>query len=123
LPPPGFDPLRMAAGAYLAPFKGQSRAHTESDLRVYLRWCLEGGLDPFAARVLCDAGAALDRPRAVRELFGEAQHRPVALDIGAIPTTTQGGLVAGHHLDRGRTLVGVHPDDHSSHNVLPCSIR
>jgi integrase/recombinase XerD len=36
--------------AYLARFKGSSREHTESDLRCYLTWCAERGLDPLAAR-------------------------------------------------------------------------
>jgi site-specific recombinase XerD len=36
--------------AYLARFKGSSREHTESDLRCYLAWCAERGLDPLAAR-------------------------------------------------------------------------
>jgi hypothetical protein len=31
---------------YLARFKGSSREHTESDLRCYLAWCAERGLDP-----------------------------------------------------------------------------
>ncbi len=35
--------------AYLARFKGQSRIHTESDLRGYLTWCESHGLDPLAA--------------------------------------------------------------------------
>jgi site-specific recombinase XerD len=35
---------------YLARFKGSSREHTESDLRCYLAWCAERGLDPLAAR-------------------------------------------------------------------------
>ena len=42
--------LRLAAAAYLARFKGSSRNHTESDLRCYLAWCAERGLDPLAAR-------------------------------------------------------------------------
>ena len=42
--------LRLAIAAYLARFKGQSRVHTESDLRGYLRWCEERQLDPFAAK-------------------------------------------------------------------------
>jgi integrase/recombinase XerD len=46
----GCDPLRMAALAYLARFKGLSRAHTESDLRSYLAWCAERNLDPLSAR-------------------------------------------------------------------------
>lgn len=49
LPPLQFDALRMAAAAYLARFKGQSRRHTESDLRSYLYWCAERNLDPLAA--------------------------------------------------------------------------
>src|SRR4051812_13074442 len=41
--------LRLAVAAYLARFKGQSRVHAESDLRGYLGWCTDRGLDPFAA--------------------------------------------------------------------------
>jgi hypothetical protein len=44
------DQLRLAVAAYLARFKGSSREHTESDLRSYLAWCAERGLDPLAAR-------------------------------------------------------------------------
>jgi integrase len=44
------DQLRLAVAAYLARFKGSSRYHTESDLRCYLAWCAQHGLDPLAAR-------------------------------------------------------------------------
>ncbi len=44
------DRLRLAVAAYLARFKGSSREHTESDLRCYLTWCAERGMDPLAAR-------------------------------------------------------------------------
>jgi integrase/recombinase XerD len=40
---------RLAVAAYLARFKGQSRIHTESDLRNYLDWCTARDLDPLAA--------------------------------------------------------------------------
>ncbi|TCM38894.1 hypothetical protein [Kribbella sp. VKM Ac-2568] len=40
--------LRIAVAAYLARFKGQSRIHTESDLRGYLVWCDLRDLDPLA---------------------------------------------------------------------------
>jgi site-specific recombinase XerD len=40
---------RLAVAAYLARFKGQSRVHTESDLRGYLTWCDARGLNPLAA--------------------------------------------------------------------------
>ena len=39
--------LRLAVAAYLARFKGQSRVHTESDLRGYLLWCESRQLDPL----------------------------------------------------------------------------
>jgi len=44
------DRVRLAAVAYLARFTGSSRVHTQSDLRCYLRWCADRGLDPLAAR-------------------------------------------------------------------------
>jgi integrase/recombinase XerD len=44
------DPLRLAVAAYLARFTGSSRNHTDSDLRCYLTWCADRGLDPLAAR-------------------------------------------------------------------------
>jgi len=44
------DRLRLAVAAYLARFKGASRDHTSSDLRCYLTWCAERGLDPLLAR-------------------------------------------------------------------------
>lgn len=43
------DPLLRAVAAHLARYKGLTRTHTESDLRIYLRWCLEHHLDPLAA--------------------------------------------------------------------------
>jgi hypothetical protein len=47
---PFTDRLRLAVAAYLARFTGSSREHTESDLRCYLAWCAERGLDPLAAK-------------------------------------------------------------------------
>ena len=44
------EQLRLAVAAYLARFKGSSREHTDSDLRCYLNWCAERGLDPLATR-------------------------------------------------------------------------
>ncbi|MGW5416923.1 tyrosine-type recombinase/integrase [Actinomadura geliboluensis] len=42
--------LRLATLAYLARYKGDSRMHTESDLRIYLAWCAERHLEPLAVR-------------------------------------------------------------------------
>jgi len=49
-PEPFTDRPRLAVAAYLARFKASSRAHTESDLRCYLSWCAEHGLDALAAQ-------------------------------------------------------------------------
>jgi integrase/recombinase XerD len=43
-------PLRLAAAAYLARYKGTSRMHTESDLRTYFNWCTDHDLNPLEAR-------------------------------------------------------------------------
>src|SRR6266536_1262751 len=43
------DPLRLAAAAYLARYNGTSRAHTESDLRIFFAWCAERDLPPLSA--------------------------------------------------------------------------
>jgi integrase len=48
-PVPFADQLRLAVAAYLARFTGSSRDHADSDLRCYLTWCAERGLDPLAA--------------------------------------------------------------------------
>jgi hypothetical protein len=42
--------LRLAVAGYLARYKGQSRLHTESDLRAYLVWCRDHDLNPLEAR-------------------------------------------------------------------------
>src|SRR5512133_1304375 len=41
--------LRAAVSAYLGRYRGETRLHTESDLRVFLRWCDDQELDPLAA--------------------------------------------------------------------------
>ena len=54
--------LQLAAAAYLARFTGSSREHTESDLRCYVQWCADRGLDPLPPAV----GRAIDRAIAGR---------------------------------------------------------
>src|SRR6266511_3030641 len=41
--------LRATVSAYLGRYRGETRLHTESDLRVFLRWCTDQGLDPLTA--------------------------------------------------------------------------
>ena len=45
--PPELD---RAAGAHLSRYRGTSRVHTESDLRVFFLWCQERQLAPLSAR-------------------------------------------------------------------------
>jgi len=40
--------LRAAVSAYLGRYRGQIRLHTESDLGVFLRWCVDQDRDPRA---------------------------------------------------------------------------
>jgi site-specific recombinase XerD len=42
--------LPLAIAAYLARYKGLSRQHVECDLRAFLDWTLDHGLDPFEVR-------------------------------------------------------------------------
>ena len=44
------DPLMLAVAAYLARYTGSSRDHALCDLRCFLSWCADRGLDPLAAR-------------------------------------------------------------------------
>jgi hypothetical protein len=41
--------LRAAVSAYLGRYRGDSRYHTESDLRIFLAWCTEQDLQPLSA--------------------------------------------------------------------------
>ncbi len=42
--------LRLAVAAHLARYKGQTRAHTASDLNTYLDWCHRRRLAPLEAK-------------------------------------------------------------------------
>ncbi|MFC7532351.1 hypothetical protein [Actinoplanes sp. GCM10030250] len=41
--------LTAAVAAYLGRYRGQSRIHTDSDLKVFLRWSANQALDPLRA--------------------------------------------------------------------------
>jgi integrase/recombinase XerD len=41
--------VRATVSAFLGRYRGQTRLHTESDLRVFLNWCTDQNLDPLAA--------------------------------------------------------------------------
>jgi integrase/recombinase XerD len=46
------DVLRLAIIAHLARYKGDSRMHTGSDLRIFLAWCAERHLEPLTVQRL-----------------------------------------------------------------------
>jgi len=93
--------------AYLTRLKGSSREHAESDLRCFLAWSAERGLDPLAglpdrwwvrAAVLqhmCRSGRRLSvtarclawRSGTGKRLFRQTQPIPLRL-TGCVPTTT-----------------------------------
>jgi integrase/recombinase XerD len=61
--------LRAAVSAFLGRYRGQTRVHTEPDLRVFLRWCTDQDLDPLAA-------ARVDIERYVRWLQDVRRYQP-----------------------------------------------
>jgi site-specific recombinase XerD len=61
--------LRAAVSAYLGRYRGETRLHTDSDLRVFLRWCTAQDLDPLAA-------VRVDIERYVRWLQDVRRYQP-----------------------------------------------
>lgn len=61
--------VRAAVSAFLGRYRGQTRVHTESDLRVFLRWCADHDLDPLAA-------VRVDIERYVRWLQDVRRYQP-----------------------------------------------
>jgi integrase/recombinase XerD len=61
--------LPAAVSAFLGRYRGQTRVHTESDLRVFLRWCTDHRLAPLAA-------ARADIERYVRWLQDVRRYQP-----------------------------------------------
>ncbi|MBQ0994243.1 hypothetical protein PSH03_003805 [Micromonospora sp. PSH03] len=41
--------LQTALSAYLGRYRGETRPHPESDLRILLSWCTDHELDPLTA--------------------------------------------------------------------------
>jgi integrase/recombinase XerD len=60
---------RAAVAAYLGRYRGLTRQHSESDLRVFLRWCTDHQLDPLTA-------VRVDIERYVRWLQDVGHYQP-----------------------------------------------
>jgi integrase/recombinase XerD len=67
--PAGHLVLRAAVSAYLGRYRGETRLHTESDLRIFLRWCTDHDLDPLGA-------VRVDIERYLRWLQDERRYQP-----------------------------------------------
>ncbi|MFI7553812.1 tyrosine-type recombinase/integrase [Micromonospora sediminimaris] len=61
--------VHAAVSAFLGRYRGQTRVHTESDLRVFLRWCANHDLAPLAA-------VRVDIERYVRWLQDVRRYQP-----------------------------------------------
>jgi integrase/recombinase XerD len=61
--------VRAAVSAFLGRYRGQTRVHTESDLRVFLRWCTDQGFNPLTVR-------RVDVERYVRWLQDVRRYQP-----------------------------------------------
>jgi len=114
-PGPFTDQLRLAVAAYLARFKGSSRDHTESDVRCYLAWCAERGLDPLAAR-RPHLELYLRWMQEVRRFKSSTVSRRFSVVAGFYRTCVIDGLLehspgvcAPPHGTRRVTYLGVHP--------------
>jgi hypothetical protein len=71
--------------------------------------------------VLPDAIAALDRPDPVRVTASSVEHLDVAGLVGPETTAVDDAAPFVDHLDGGRTLVWIHPDNHAHGVHLPAS--
>ena len=117
------DPrLSLAMAAYLARFKGQSRLHTDSDLRVFLGWCTARGLDPLTAQ-------RHDLELYVRWLQETRRYKPSTVSrrtsvitgfyrtcvIDGCPRAFAGGVRPTTHRPTRITDIGAHPPAVRSH--------
>jgi len=100
-------------GVGLASLTGGEHPRPRGQLRRHVDDVLPVGQQP-EGDVAADAVAALDRPDAVRPGAHVLAELREPGRVGGEPPTAQHGLVVGHHLDRHRPLVRVHPNDHAS---------
>jgi hypothetical protein len=96
-------------GVGLATLPGGEHPGSRRELRRHVDDVLVVGQEPHRD-VPADAVAPFDRPDPVRPLLHVLGHRVEAVDVGAKPAAAKDLLAGGHHLDRDRPLVRVHPD-------------
>jgi site-specific recombinase XerD len=95
------DPLLRAVAAYLARFKGATRAHTDSDLRAYLMWCRSHGLQPLQAQRV-HVELYLRWMQEVRDFKPSTISRRVSVLVGFYRTCVLDGVLAVSPADHVR---------------------
>jgi hypothetical protein len=108
----GVDRVGFAALA------GIEHPHPRRQLRRHVddRLCVG---DQALGDVPPDTGAPFDRPDPVRKLAAGGQHLLVAGGVRAEPALGQHPFPPVDSLDRGRPLVRIHPDHHTTHALHP----
>ena len=103
----------------LAAVTGGEDPHLRGQLRRHIDHALAVMHQPVRD-VLADAVATLDRPDPVGEQAARLEHLGIADLVGTEPAHRDylGSFV--NDLDRCRTLVWVHPDDHRHRCLLQC---
>jgi site-specific recombinase XerD len=94
-------PLLRAVAAYLARFKGATRAHTDSDLRAYLMWCRSHGLQPLQAQRV-HVELYLRWMQEVRDFKPSTISRRVSVLVGFYRTCVLDGVLAVSPADHVR---------------------
>jgi hypothetical protein len=106
-------------GVGLAALTGREHPGPSRQLRWDVDDLLAGCKQPHR-HMVADPVAALNRPHPVLDGRPEpvdvTSHRGEPGLIGTEPATTHHRLIGGHHLDRDRPLVRIHPD----HNPPRC---
>jgi len=98
----------------LAALPGVEHPHPRRQLRRHVQDGFAVG-DQTLGDVPADPGAALHRPHPIRKPPAGGQHRLIAVGIRAVPAPGQNLLVCVDNLDRGRPLMRIHSDDHTTH--------
>src|SRR5262245_64222245 len=112
--------LRAAVSAYLGRYRGQTRLHTESDLRVYLRWCTDQDLEPLAA-------VRVDIERYVRWLQDVRRYQPstvsrrLSVVVGFYRVCVIDAILAHSPADYVRRPPG--PPSHPPSGSVTCSSK
>jgi site-specific recombinase XerD len=100
--------------AYLGRYRGASRLHTESDLRIFLTWCAHQDLDPLAT-------VRVDIERYVRWLQDIRRYQPstvsrrLSVVIGFYRVCVIDGILAHSPADYVRLPDHPHPPPRPTH--------